>query len=201
MSIILYDDFESGNLSKWNIVVNNPSNFAVVVPGDANLPTKHVHIQSGRFTPSTGGRAIILVNGVVENNYVKSTVRWQNIQSGAPFMVIKSDAAFLNAYVALTDTTSRIFKVQGGIFVQLINPSVSWSQDTTYTAEFFQEPNGNLVLKQNGIIVSQVINNDLPDNPGVGMGTLNGANLFADDVFVDAEAASGRRRRILTGKC
>ncbi|MCK4794606.1 MAG: hypothetical protein KAV87_63335 [Desulfobacteraceae bacterium] len=195
MSIVLYDDFEDGTFDKWDISSNDPANTATIVSGDAIMPTNHAHLQSGRYTPSTGGLVMALSKGDAgEGKYIKALVQWQDVISGTGILVINSDASFLNGYMAFIDFTSRIFKMQGGVFTQLINPSNAWAQNTNFTAEFFQEPDGNLVLKRDGIIVSQVINNDITGGSKVGIRTANGVNFYVDDVFVESGVVISNRK-------
>lgn len=187
--MVLYDDFESGNLDKWDYYESMAANYAQVNEGDANIPTKHLEIYS---SAADGRYSTLISNGDVgSGKYIKCGIwRWDNIVSGAPDLLIRavSSGADNTAYAAIFGSNlTRIFKVVSGSWSLLKSHTQGWAEDTNYVAEFYQEANGNLVVKRNDVKILEVINTQVTGDK-IGFRVGNQMIMWADNIFVEGEA-------------
>jgi hypothetical protein len=200
----LYDDFEDGTLDKWTYWENYPPSYTQVNEGDANIPTRHVEYFSGGTW--TSYRNTLFSNGEVgSGKYIKAGIfRKDQLVQMAGGLVIRADAGGDSFYLAsLESGLTRVWKhtnwTTGARAVALLKSdgSKTWANDTNYEAEFYQEANGNLVVKQNGVIALQVINTQLTGTR-IGVASINAGYIWMDDIEGDQVLAGAviQRRRM-----
>lgn len=197
MGEILYDDFEDGTIDKWTVTSNHPNNFAEVLPANPSIgfATKFCHVNCERLHPGSGGLITVLSNSDVGNaKLFKCKFRWANVYSGGGRLFICKTAG-VETFYTFDFNNDRLYKVINNVWT-LLTSGVSWPENVTQDIEFYQEADGNVVLKRNGIIITQIIDNEVPGGTEIGMLIFNGADFWLDDVYVNG-AVSSRRKKVI----